>query len=161
MYTWKLGNIRVKVTSGAWTQSFWHKPYSVPVIHNHGRDHCLYMSLPEPKAAVGTNVSNYPKAGCKEVWTMLFSGVSSDRTRSNGHKLEYKRFPLNIGNTLLCRLRSTGKSYPERLLSTSPWRYSKNVWTWSWTTCSRWPPLSWTRWAPEVSYNLIHSVILW
>lgn len=36
----------------------------------------------------------YRKGRCKEDGAKFFAVVSSDR--DNGHKLEYKRFPLNI-----------------------------------------------------------------
>lgn len=36
------------------------------------------------------------KGGCKENRAKLFSEVSSNRTRHNGHKLKYKGFYLNI-----------------------------------------------------------------
>jgi len=42
------------------------------------------------------NVWKYLKGGCKEDKARILSVVPSDRTRGTGHKLKYRRFPLNI-----------------------------------------------------------------
>ena len=42
------------------------------------------------------NVYKYLKGGCKEDGDSLFPVVPSNRTRGSGHKLEHRRFPLNI-----------------------------------------------------------------
>ena len=51
--------------------------------------------------------------GSKEDGARLFSGVSAEVTRSNGRKLKYREFPLNIRkHFLLLACLNTGTSCP-------------------------------------------------
>lgn len=47
--------------------------------------------------------------------------------------------------SVLCRWWNTDTSRPEGVLESPPWRYSKIIWAWSWTTLYR----CWTRYPSE------------
>lgn len=48
-----------------------------------------------------SDVYKYLKGKCREGGVRFFSGVASDRTGGNRHKLKSRRFPLNIGKHFL------------------------------------------------------------
>lgn len=107
------------------------------------------------------NSRRYLREECKEDSVRLSPLVPSARTRGNKHKLKCRRFCLSIRKySLLWGWLSSVTGFPERLWSLLPSSYSKAGWSWWWATCSGFLLEHWTRWTPEISSNLNHTVIL-
>ena len=68
----------------------------------------VQSAQPREKEAQGnlTDVNKYLKEGCREDGVRLFSVVPTGRERGNGHKLEHRKFLLNIRKHwhMLCSL---------------------------------------------------------
>ena len=79
----------------------------------------------------------YPKWSYRKGEDRLFSRVCCDRTRGNGIiKLKEGRFGLDIRRSLLQRgWWGTGTGCLEMWMP-HPWRLSRQVWIWPWTTWS-------------------------
>lgn len=61
----------------------------------------VYIYLTKSILTLKQNVRRYLREEWKEDSVRLFPLVPSARTRGNKHKLKYRRFCLNIGNSLL------------------------------------------------------------
>lgn len=120
----------------------------------------VYIYLTKSILTLKQNVRRYLREEWKEDSVRLFPLVPSARTRGNKHKLKYRRFCLNIGNSLLWGWLSSVTGFPERLWNLPSLSYSKAGWSWSWATCSGFLLEHCTRWTPEIPSNLSHSAIL-
>lgn len=106
----------------------------------------------------------------REDGAQLFLVLSSDRTKGNGHKWEYRKSHLNIlppPPPLLVRVVKHWHCLPqetERLWSLHHWRYSKPDWTQPWASCSSWLCSElggWTRWSSGSPSSHNEYMIVW
>jgi len=74
------------------------------------------------------NADKYLKGGYQEEEARLFSVVPSNRTSGNGHKLQHRKFLLNMRKNSGC---------PGRLWILLLWRYSRPTWKRSCAACCR------------------------
>lgn len=79
----------------------------------------------------------------------FFSVIHSNRTGSNRHKLNQRKFHINVKTNFFTELQSTGARYPEMLWNPLLWRYSKPTFL----CYLQWESAlagSWAMWSPDV-----------
>ena len=105
------------------------------------------FSLEKRRSRDLTNAYKYPKGGSHMDGARIFSAVRSDRRRTSGHRLKYRKFYMNMGKNLFTLTDRALEPDAERLWSLLLWNYPKPTWTLSCEMYCREPTLagSWTR----------------
>ena len=96
----------------------------------------------------------------------VFSLVCSNRTRSNGLKVELRKFHTNMQNNFFTiRVTECWNRLPERLWVLPLWRYSRPIWMLTCVTYCTIPALAmrldWMSWNPFQHLQFYNSTILW
>lgn len=94
------------------------------------------------------HVCQYLKGGGRQMdETRIISVVCSDRTRSNGLKLDHRKFHTNTwGNFFMVRVMEHWNRLPREVVEFLVWRLSRPFWTSTYVTYCREPALAgcWT-----------------
>lgn len=113
---------------------------------------CLsIVQIREERAQGKSHLYKYLKGGCKDSWSLALLSSAQWQDRKEFVQAERQEIPFDCQEAFFqCGGDSTDTGCPQRLQSLYPWRYSKTIWTWSWTTSSRWPCLSKGHWPEDL-----------
>lgn len=111
----------------------------------------------EPQKGISSMNMNVWRKGVQKMSQALFY---RDRTRGKRHKMKHRRYCLDIREKVSFEWPS--KLPNDVLASPHTWKYSKVFCIQCWASSSRrLEQRCWTRWPPEVPFNLSRPMILW